>query len=78
MDVIHPLACDALGVILMYQPKTRVDLTKEMGTVLFAYEHADNFKIYQETVQSLLPGVLREDGPASLRTGKPEAARRLP
>ena len=24
-------------------------------------EHADNFKIYQETVQSLILGVLRED-----------------
>jgi len=62
VDVIHPLGCDTFGKILVYQPKTRVDLTKEMDTVPFAFdnvfdEHADNVRIYQETVQSLIPGV---------------------
>ena len=37
MDMIHPLACDAFGKILVYQPKTRVDFTKEMDTLLFTF-----------------------------------------
>ena len=39
IDIVHPLDCGEFGKILVYQPKTRVDLTKEVETVPFAYDN---------------------------------------
>ena len=54
VEIIHPLKCDTFGKILVYQPKTRVDLPFSFDNIFD--EHADNFGIYQDTVQSLIPG----------------------
>lgn len=61
-DVIHPLDCNDHGKIYVYQPKTRVDLTKEIETLPFAFdnvfdEKANNAHIYEKTVRNLIPGV---------------------
>ena len=62
LDVIHPLQYDDYGRILVYQPKTRVDLTREVETVPFAFdnvfdEESTNRGIYQTAVRNLIPGV---------------------
>ena len=62
LDIIHPLECDSYGRILVYQPKTRVDLTREVETVPFAFdnvfgESSTNRDIYHKAVRSLIPGV---------------------
>ena len=49
------------GRILVYQPKTRVDLTKEVETLPFSFdnvfgEKANNCQIYDETIRNLIPG----------------------
>lgn len=59
IDVIHPLDYDEYGRVLVYQPKTRVDLTKEVETVPFAYdnvfdESSTNVQIYQRSLRSLI------------------------
>lgn len=66
VDVIHPLDYDGYGRILVYQPKTRVDLTREIETVPFAFdnvfdESSSNKAIYERTVRSIIPSVF-EDG----------------
>ena len=60
-DVIHPLRYNEYGRILVYQPKTRVDLTREVETLPFAFdnvfpEDSDNSQIYDDTIKSLIPG----------------------
>lgn len=60
-DVIHPLRYNDYGRILVYQPKTRVDLTREVETLPFAFdnvfpEDSDNSQIYDDTIKSLIPG----------------------
>ena len=62
IDVIHPLEYDGYGRILVYQPKTRVDLTKEIEQVPFAFDNvfdelATNRQIYERSVRNLVPGV---------------------
>ena len=62
IDVIHPLDYDRYGKIRVYQPKTRVDLTKEVETIPFAFdnafdESANNVDIYERTVSGLVPAV---------------------
>ena len=59
MDVIHPLDYNEFGKILVYQPKTRVDLTKEVETVPFAFdnvygESSTNVEIYQRSLRNLI------------------------
>eukprot|EP00523_Entomoneis_sp_CCMP467_P020264 CAMPEP_0168863604 /NCGR_PEP_ID=MMETSP0727-20121128/19034_1 /TAXON_ID=265536 /ORGANISM="Amphiprora sp., Strain CCMP467" /LENGTH=1102 /DNA_ID=CAMNT_0008918675 /DNA_START=25 /DNA_END=3333 /DNA_ORIENTATION=+ len=60
VDVIHPMDYGAHGKILVYQPRTRVDLTKQIETVPFCYdnvfgEESTNSQIYQRTVRNLIP-----------------------
>jgi kinesin family protein 2/24 len=61
LDVIHPLRYGDYGRILLYQPKTRVDLTKEVEPLPFAFdnvfgEDSHNCEIYDETIKPLIPG----------------------
>jgi len=60
-DVIHPLKYNDYGRILVYQPKTRVDLTREVETLPFAFdnvftENSNNCEIYDDTIKNLIPG----------------------
>lgn len=62
IDVIHPLEYDDFGRVLVYQPKTRVDLTKEIEQIAFAFdnvfdESSNNVQIYERSVRNLAPGV---------------------
>ncbi len=62
VDVIHPLQNNGYGKIHVYQAKTRVDLTKEVETLNFAYdnvfnEDANNVQIYEHAIRNLIPGV---------------------
>lgn len=68
VDVIHPIqvnsdnGSNAFGRIMVYQPKTRVDLTKEIETIKFSFDNvfgeaSNNEDIYQSTIQHLIPGV---------------------
>lgn len=59
IDVIHPLDYGDFGKVMVYQPKTRVDLTKEIETVPFAYdnvfgESSTNVDIYQRSLRNLI------------------------
>lgn len=60
IDIIHPLPYDHYGRILVYQPKTRVDLTKQIEIVPFAFdhvynEHSTNQQIYESSIRNLIP-----------------------
>ena len=60
VDVVHPLDYGPYGRMLVYQPKTRVDLTKEIDTLPFAFdnvfdESSTNSQIYERTVRNLIP-----------------------
>jgi kinesin family protein 2/24 len=62
VDVIHPLDYGDYGRILVYQAKTRVDLTRHIDTVAFAFDNvfdeaSCNKDIYERTVRNLIPGV---------------------
>merc|ERR1712238_164686 len=62
VDVIYPLQYDDFGRIIVYQAKTRVDLTREVESLPFAFdnifgEDSNNAQIYNETVRNLIPGV---------------------
>ena len=79
VDVIHPLQYDDFGRIIVYQAKTRVDLTREVESLPFAFdnifgEDSNNTQIYNETVRNLIPGVSMDIGKRfclwSDRTGK--------
>jgi len=66
VDVIHPLDYDGYGKIFVYHPKTRVDLTREIETLPYAYdnvfdESSCNKGIYEQTIRSIIPSVF-EDG----------------
>jgi uncharacterized short protein YbdD (DUF466 family) len=59
LDIIHPLDYSEFGKILVYQPKTRVDLTKEVETIPFAYdnvygEKSTNVQIYERSIRNLI------------------------
>jgi len=61
-DVIHPMQYNDYGRVLVYQPKTRVDLTREVETLPFAFDNvfeqdANNCHIYDDTIKNLIPGV---------------------
>lgn len=60
-DVIHPMQYNDYGRILVYQPKTRVDLTREVETIPFAFDNvfndeSTNCQIYDDTIKNLIPG----------------------
>lgn len=62
VDVIHPLDYGSYGKILAYHPRTRVDLTKEIETVPFAFDNcfdetSTNVQIYERTVRGLIPSL---------------------
>ena len=62
VDIIHPLDCSQYGRILVYQPKQRVDLTKSVETISFAFDntfdcHATNAQIYERSVRNLIPSL---------------------
>jgi hypothetical protein len=64
IDVIHPLDYGDYGKVLVYQPKTRVDLTKEIETIPFAYdnvfdEKSTNLEIYQRSLRNLIQPFFR-------------------
>ena len=59
-DAIHTLTHKDYSKVLVYQPKTRVDLTKEVETIPFAFDNAfddrsSNVDIYERTVRNLVP-----------------------
>lgn len=59
VDVIHPLDYGDYGRVLVYQPKTRVDLTKEIETIPFSFdnvygESSTNIQIYQRSLKNLI------------------------
>jgi len=61
VDVIHPLRYPDYGKVLVYHAKTRVDLTKEVEALPFAFdnvfsEDSNNCEIYDETIRPLIPG----------------------
>lgn len=62
VDIIQPLDYHGYGRVLVYQPKTRVDLTKQVDTFPFAFdnvfgESSTNIEIYNRAVKNLIPGV---------------------
>lgn len=62
VDVIHPLDYDDHGRVLVYQPKTKLDLTKEVEVAKFAFDNvydetSNNLDIYKSSVKNLIPGV---------------------
>eukprot|EP00574_Skeletonema_japonicum_P000204 CAMPEP_0201741134 /NCGR_PEP_ID=MMETSP0593-20130828/46657_1 /ASSEMBLY_ACC=CAM_ASM_000672 /TAXON_ID=267983 /ORGANISM="Skeletonema japonicum, Strain CCMP2506" /LENGTH=1149 /DNA_ID=CAMNT_0048235461 /DNA_START=88 /DNA_END=3540 /DNA_ORIENTATION=+ len=62
VDVIHPLDFDDHGRVLVYQPKTKLDLTKEVEVAKFAFDNvydetSNNLDIYNTSVKHLIPGV---------------------
>ncbi len=64
VDVVQPLVYNDHGRILIHQPKTKLDLTKEVETTSFAFDNAfdersNNIDIYEQAVQSLIPGLFR-------------------
>lgn len=66
VDVIHPLDYGSFGKILVYQPKTRVDLTKEIDTLPFAFdnvfdESSTNRQLYERCVRHLIPSLFEEE-----------------
>ncbi|GKY96424.1 hypothetical protein MPSEU_000601900 [Mayamaea pseudoterrestris] len=66
VDVIHPLDCGTYGKVLVYQPKTRVDLTKEIETLPFAFDNvfdevSTNRQLYERCVRNLIPLLFEEE-----------------
>lgn len=60
VDVIHPMDVGSYGKVLLYQPKTKVDLTRSIETIPFAFdnvfdENSTNVAIYERSVRSLIP-----------------------
>jgi kinesin family member 2/24 len=60
IDVIQPLDYGDYGRILTYQPRTRVDLTKEIEIIPFSYDNvfdytATNVQIYERAIRNLIP-----------------------
>ena len=62
VDVLHTLRYAKHGKVLVYNPKTRVDLTKSVETIPFCLdnvfdEDATNVQIYEQTVRPLIPSL---------------------
>jgi len=63
VDIVHPLDHGSFGRILVYQPRTRVDLTKEIETIPFAFdnvfdERSTTRKLYERSIKHLIPSLL--------------------
>ncbi|KAL9181961.1 hypothetical protein ACHAXT_012304 [Thalassiosira profunda] len=61
-DVIQPLEMGSYGRILVHQPKTKLDLAREVETMGFAFDNvfgegSHNVEIYERAVRGLIPGV---------------------
>jgi kinesin family protein 2/24 len=66
VDVILPLDYGTYGRVLVYQPKTRVDLTKEIDTVAFAFDNvfdelSTNRSLYERCVRNLIPSLFEQE-----------------
>lgn len=64
VDVIQPLDYGGYGKVLVHQPKTKLDLAREVETTAFAFdnvfdERSNNVQIYERAVMSLIPGCFR-------------------
>ena len=64
VDAVQPLDYDDYGKVLVHQPKTKLDMTKEVETTSFAFdnvfdEKANNVGIYERSLKSLIPGIFR-------------------
>ncbi len=64
VDAVQSLDYDDYGKVLVHQPKTKLDMTKEVETTSFAFdnvfdEKANNVGIYERSLKSLIPGVFR-------------------
>jgi hypothetical protein len=62
VDVIHPLDYGNYGKVMVYNPKTRVDLTKSIETLPFAFDNVfdetcTNVQIYERSVRHLIPSI---------------------
>lgn len=62
--------------VFIYQPKVRVDLTKEVDTQAFAFdnvfaEKVSNEKIYHETIENIIPKVFEGSFSSVFAYGKP-------
>ena len=67
IDIIHPLDYGSHGKTLVYQPKTRVDLTKEVETISFAFdnvfdESSTNIGIYNRSLRNLVEPFFKGQG----------------
>lgn len=63
IDAIHPLEYGYYGKMLVYQPVTRVDLTKEIHRIPFCFDSVfdsayDNSQIYDKSVRNMIPVVV--------------------
>ena len=61
VDALQPLKYNDYGLILVHQPKNKLDLTKEVETTSFAFDNvfdkkSNNIIIYDKAVQRLIPG----------------------
>lgn len=59
IDIIHPLDCGDYGKIIVYNPKTSVDLTKGIDQIKFVFddvfdESSTNLQIYNRSVRHLI------------------------
>ncbi|KAL3817794.1 hypothetical protein ACHAXA_005827 [Cyclostephanos tholiformis] len=64
VDAVQTLDYDDYGRILVHQPKTKLDLTKEVESTSFAFdnvfdEKSNNENIYERSVRGLIPGLFR-------------------
>lgn len=62
VDVIHPFDYGSHGRLLVYNPKTRVDLTKTIETLSFSFDNvfdetSTNVQIYERAIRSMIPNL---------------------
>ena len=79
-DAIHTLTHKDYSTVLVYQPKTRVDLTKEVETIPFAFDNALTTvpvmsTFTNELFATLFPAPLKEITATYLPTARQAVAR---
>ncbi|GAX26272.1 kinesin family member 2/24 [Fistulifera solaris] len=62
VDVIHPFDHGSYGRLLVYNPKTRVDLTKTIEALSFSFdnvfdEKSTNAQIYETAIRGMIPNL---------------------
>lgn len=62
VDILQVVDCRRYGKILVYQPKTLVDLSRTVETIPFAFDNAfdadtNNAEIYERAIRPLIPGL---------------------